>query len=46
MLQNRETEDNIRVVVANFKLQHGHLPSDDWEYISSSFSATKYHIKN
>lgn len=45
MLQNRETEDNIRAVVANFKLQHGHLPSDDWEYISSSVSATKYYIK-
>ncbi|MGE8433482.1 hypothetical protein [Chryseobacterium joostei] len=45
MLQKNETEDNIRAVVANFKLQHGHHQSDDWEYISSSVSAKKYYIK-
>lgn len=45
MVQNNETDDNIRTVVANFKLKYGHHQSDDWDYISSSVSDTKYFIK-
>ncbi|CAA7195561.1 hypothetical protein [Chryseobacterium potabilaquae] len=45
MVRKNETDDNIRVVIANFKLKYGHHQSDDWDYISSSVSANKYYIK-
>lgn len=45
MLANNQSDHNIRAVVNNFKLQHGHLQSDNWEYISSSVDETKYYIK-